>query len=91
LAVTDRDGAYGIVRAHVKARELGLRLIVASQVTAEDESTIIFLAQDRSGYANLCRLLTAGRLRSEKGESAVTWDEIYQHAAGVIALWGWRP
>ena len=88
LAVTDRDGVYGIVRAHVKARELGLRLIVGSQVTAEDESTIILLVQDRGGYANLCRLLTAGRLRSEKGESAVTWDEIYQHAAGLIALWG---
>jgi error-prone DNA polymerase len=88
LAVTDRDGVYGIVRAHVKARELGLRLIVGSQVTAEAESTIILLAQDRSGYANLCRLLTAGRLRSEKGESAVTWDEIYQHAVGLIALWG---
>jgi len=88
LAVTDRDGVYGIVRAHVKARELGLRLIVGSQVTADAESTIILLAQDRSGYANLCRLLTAGRLRSEKGESAVTWDEIYQHAAGLIALWG---
>jgi error-prone DNA polymerase len=88
LAVTDRDGVYGIVRAHVKARELGLRLIVGSQVTAEDESTIILLVQDRGGYANLCRLLTAGRLRSEKGESAVTWEEIYQHAAGLIALWG---
>ena len=88
LAVTDRNGVYGIVRAHVKARELGLRLIVGSQVTAEDESTIILLAQDRSGYANLCRLLTAGRLRSEKGESVVTWDEIYQRAAGLIALWG---
>ncbi|HVH92710.1 MAG TPA: error-prone DNA polymerase, partial [Candidatus Acidoferrum sp.] len=44
--------------------------------------------QDRHGYANLCRLLTAGRLRSEKGESAVTWDEIYHHVEGLIALWG---
>ena len=65
-----------------------MRLIVGSQVTVEDESTIILLAQDRRGYANLCRLLTAGRLRSEKGESAVTWDEIYHHAEGLIALWG---
>ena len=88
LAVTDRDGVYGIVRAYVKARELGVRLIVGSQVTVEDESVIIFLAQDRCGYANLCRLLTAGRLRSEKGESAVTWNEIYHHAEGLIALWG---
>src|SRR6185295_16317380 len=28
------------------------------------------------------------RLRSEKGESAVTWNEVYAHAAGLIALWG---
>jgi error-prone DNA polymerase len=88
LAVTDRDGVYGIVRAHVKARELGLRLIVGSEITVKDESVIILFAQERRGYANLCRLLTAGRLRSEKGESAVTWDEIYHHAEGLIALWG---
>jgi error-prone DNA polymerase len=88
LALTDRDGVYGIVRAYVKARELGVRLIVGSQVTVEDESVIILLAQDRHGYANLCRLLTAGRLRSEKGESAVTWDEVCRHESGLIALWG---
>jgi error-prone DNA polymerase len=88
LALTDRDGVYGIVRAHVKARELGIRLIVGSQVTLTDESIIILLAQDRHGYANLCRLLTTGRLRSEKGESAVTWDEVFQNAGGLLALWG---
>jgi error-prone DNA polymerase len=88
LALTDRDGVYGIVGAHVKARELGVRLIVGSQVTVKDESIIILLAQDRHGYANLCRLLTAGRLRSEKGESAVTWDEVCRHGSGLIALWG---
>jgi error-prone DNA polymerase len=88
LALTDRDGVYGIVRAFVKARELGLHLIIGAQVTVEDESVIILLAQDRRGYANLCRILTVGRLRSEKGESAVTWDEIYHHADGLIALWG---
>ena len=27
-------------------------------------------------------------MRSEKGESAVSWDEICHHAAGFIALWG---
>jgi error-prone DNA polymerase len=49
---------------------------------------ILLLARDRCGYANLCRLLTAGRLRSEKGESIVTWDEICRHASGLLALWG---
>jgi error-prone DNA polymerase len=88
IALTDRDGVYGIVRAHVKAREVGLRLIVGSQVTVNDGSVIVLLAQDRTGYANLCQLIATGRLRSPKGESAVNWDEVYQHAAGLIVLWG---
>ena len=47
LALTDRDGVYGIVRAHVKAREAGLHLIVGSEITVDDGSTIVLLAQDR--------------------------------------------
>ena len=87
LALTDRDGVYGVVRAHVRAREVGLKLIVGSEITINDGSTIVLLAQDRGGYANLCRLITQGRLRSEKGQSAVTWDEVCAHAPGLIALW----
>jgi error-prone DNA polymerase len=33
LAITDRDGVYGMVRAHVKARELGVQLVCGAQVT----------------------------------------------------------
>jgi error-prone DNA polymerase len=88
IALTDRDGVYGVVRAHMKAHELGMKLIIGSQVTMADDSVIVLLAQDREGYANLCRLITKGRLRSEKGESAVTWDEICAHARGLVALWG---
>src|SRR5262245_44173647 len=87
IALTDRDGVYGIVRAHVKAREVGVKLVIGSEITTEDGSPIVLLAQDRAGYANLCRLITKGRLRSEKGESAVTWDEVCAHAPGLIALW----
>src|SRR5688500_3303975 len=88
IALTDRDGVYGVVRAHVKARELGIKLIIGAQVTVDDGSTIVLLAQDRGGYANLCRLLTKGRLRSEKGESVVTWEEVCAHATGLVAIWG---
>ncbi len=88
LALTDRDGVYGVVRAHVKAREVGMKIIIGSEVTVVDGSTIVLLAQDRNGYANLCRLVSKGRLRSEKGASAVSWDEVCAHAPGLIALWG---
>ncbi|MCG3135480.1 MAG: Error-prone DNA polymerase [Planctomycetes bacterium] len=88
LAVTDRDGVAGIVRAHVAAREHGVRLVVGSEMTVSDGSTITLLARDRGGYANLCRLATRGRLRCPKGSSQVTWDEVAAHAAGLVALWG---
>ena len=80
-----------MVRAHVKARELGMQLIVGSEVTVSDadtESACVLLAASRKGYANLCRLITAGRRRRPKGESRVTWPELCRHAGGLIALWG---
>ena len=95
LALTDRDGVHGMVRAHVKAKELGVRLIVGAEVTVDDAagaaaqpSTCVLFAANRTGYANLCRLITAGRLRRPKGESRVTWPEVCERAEGLIALWG---
>ncbi len=88
LALTDRDGIYGVVEAHVKARELGIRLIIGSTVTIDDGTCLVLLVVDREGYANLCRLLTLGRRRSAKGESRVGWQEVCVHAGGLIALWG---
>ena len=106
LALTDRDGVQGMVRAHVKARELGVSLIVGAEITigaAADAtgvvlgstgvtpaptSTCVLLAMNRTGYANLCRLITTGRLRRPKGESCVTWPEVCARAEGLIALWG---
>jgi error-prone DNA polymerase len=101
LALTDRDGVYGIVRAFVKARELGVHLITGSQVTVDNElpengeanssrlkTALVLLAEDRAGYANLCQLLTAGRLRSKKGECAVSLREVCERAPGLLALAG---
>jgi error-prone DNA polymerase len=88
LAVTDRDGVYGVVRAHVKARELGLKLLLGSELTVDDGTTMTLLATDRGGWASLCRLITKGRLRSDKGQCVVGWAELCEHAEGLIALWG---
>lgn len=86
--LSDRDGVYGIVRAHQRAKALGIRLIVGSEVTLEDQSTIVLLAQNSRGYRNLCRLISHGRLRSPKGSSSVSWEALYEHADGMTALWG---
>ncbi|MCP4574101.1 MAG: DNA polymerase III subunit alpha [bacterium] len=95
LALTDRDGVYGAPSAWQASKDTSLRLIVGSQVTVQPDesspaSSIVLLAATRQGWRNLCRLLTSGRLRCEKGRCWVTWQEVAAHAPGLIALWGGR-
>ena len=85
VALTDRDGVYGVVRAHQKARELGVQLLLGAQVTL-GQGKVVLLVENRQGWANLCRLLTVGRLRSEKGECQVSVEEVSAHASGLLAL-----
>ena len=99
LVLADRDGVHGVVRAHVEiGSERTPRLIVGAQVTVADDpddpaartAALLLLAQNRAGYANLCRLISAGRRRCRKGESRAGWQEVADHAAGLIALWEGR-
>ncbi len=46
------------------------------------------LVYSRSGYQNLCHLITRMKLRSKKGEGAVCKEELQEHAAGLICLTG---
>ena len=98
VALADRDGVYGIVKAYSAQKELREssgeavpRLIVGSEVRTElapgSITSILLLAENRDGYANLCGLISAGRMRSAKGESLVTLAEVCEHAPGIVALW----
>src|SRR5262249_21989844 len=46
------------------------------------------LISSRTGYQNLCRLITKMKLRTQKNEGAVFEDELEKHAAGLICLTG---
>src|SRR5438270_4719198 len=52
------------------------------------ELRIPLLVSSRTGYQNLCRLITRMKLRAKKGEGAVTAQELEQHAEGLICLTG---
>ncbi len=43
-------------------------------------------AQTRRDYANLCRLLSTGRLRLPKGKSRVEWNELRGHSEDLVAV-----
>lgn len=85
LAITDRNSLSGVVRAHVAAKEHGLPLIIGAELTPRDAPPLVVWVPDRSAYANLCLLLTAGRRRAPKGECHLTLADIAQYANGLIA------
>src|SRR2546421_12527399 len=86
MALCDRNGVYGAQRFSVAAREHGIRPIIGAELSMEDGSILPVLIENRTGYKNLCELLTQAHLRSEKGKCAVRWDELPQFAQGLVAL-----
>ena len=84
----DRDGVYGAPRLHQAAVKAGLRAIVGCTLSLAGGGELYVLVADRSGYQNLCRLLTESKLRSEKGASVVTWDDLEGRTEGLICLAG---
>ena len=88
MALLDRNGVYGAQRFAVAAREKNVRPIVGSELSMEDGGVLPVLVQNRTGYKNLCELLTQAHLRSEKGSCLVRWDELAGFASGLIALVG---
>jgi error-prone DNA polymerase len=88
LAICDRLGVYGAPRFHAAAADAGVRPIHGAELALEDGSTLPVLVENRTGYANLCQLLTRAHLRAPKGEGVIRWDELPEFADGLVALTG---
>src|SRR5438477_11313478 len=86
MALLDRNGVYGSQRFSVAAREHNVRPIVGCELLMEDGGILPVLVENRTGYKNLCELLTQAHLRSEKGKCAIQWDELPQFEQGLVAF-----
>jgi error-prone DNA polymerase len=112
IALGDRDGMYGAPRFYQAARQYGLRPMVGAELTLDDASfgdrqetatepaRLYVLVPDRERYQNLCRLITASKLRiigrntggspkyPAKGDGRVSLDDLERFGHGMIALAG---
>ena len=88
IAITDRDGLYGAVRFAQAARECSIPAIIGAELTLEDQSHLVVLAESKEGYANLSRLLSRARLDNPRGEPQTPYELLARHARGLIALSG---
>ncbi len=88
VAVCDRDGLYGAARFFSAAKEHGIRAIVGAELTLECDSVLPVLVQSRTGYRNLCQLITQAKLRGTKTDAPVRIGELAEFAEGLVALTG---
>jgi len=91
LALTDECSLAGIVRAHVAAKEQGLKLLVGSQFQVQCDApfTLVVLATNLNGYGNLCEFITRLRRNAPKGTYRLTLKHINADALAdclVIAV-----
>jgi error-prone DNA polymerase len=68
LALTDHDGVYGSLEFAHAAKHLGVRPITGAEVTLDGGAHVTLLVETPQGYANLCRLLTAGHAHTRPKE-----------------------
>ncbi|WP_099655547.1 error-prone DNA polymerase [Acidovorax sp. 56] len=66
LALTDECSVAGVVRAHIRAKALGLHLIVGSEF-AYPGFRLVALARNAQGWGNLCQFITTARRSAVKG------------------------
>ena len=85
LAITDRNSLAGIVRAHTAAKDADLRLIVGVELHPVDGPPLVVWPIDRAAYGRLCRLLTKGRFKREKGSCHISWHDIIAASEGLLA------
>jgi len=86
LAITDECSLAGIVRAHVAAKEVGLKLIVGSEIEFDEGPRVVLLATDRTGYGNLSALITRGRRNALKGHYRLSLADLADGVPGCLAL-----
>ncbi len=90
LAVTDRNGFYGVVRFAEAARAVGLPTVFGAEVSllregvggadgpggAPEGAPLVVLARGPEGYARLARALSTAQLAGEKGAPRLTLEEL---------------
>ncbi len=87
LAITDECTLAGIVRAWQASKEVGLPLIIGSEVQIEGGLKLVLLAENLTGYQALCRLITRARRRAEKGRYQLLFEDLNEPVDGLLAIW----
>ena len=88
MALTDHSNVSGAVEFQKTALALGLKPIQGAEITTEDGTHLTLLAENKTGYHALCRLLTAGYAYGSRHQALVPWEALAKNNRGLIVLSG---
>jgi error-prone DNA polymerase len=84
IAITDHNSLAGVVRAHGAAKDAGLRFVVGCRLNLVPSLSLLAYPTTRAAYGRLCRLLTLGQRRAIKGDCILSFEDVCDHAEGMI-------
>ncbi|MEE4154129.1 MAG: error-prone DNA polymerase [Erythrobacter sp.] len=89
IGIADANSFAGVVRIHTEARTLKLRPVIGTRIETVEGLAFLAYPQDRAAYGRLCRLISAGRMRTltgewqEKGVCEIDLAMLAAHSEGV--------
>jgi len=95
IGITDRNTLAGVVRAFAASRDEKkpkdprhdrIKLLVGSRLETRDGCSLLAYPTDLDAYKRLSRLLTLGNRRTEKGQCDIGFDDLAEHAEGLLAI-----
>ncbi len=88
VALTDTNTLAGVVRAHVAAKDAGLRFVLGCRLRLLDLPgvSLFVYPTDMASYGRLCRLLTTGKRRAPKGQCHLRLEGVEQWNQGLLAI-----
>ncbi len=97
VAMTDWHNLFGLVKFYKAARKHGIKPIIGADlrlsdpVTPQKYSVLTLLVANRTGYLNLCRLLSRSFIegRQSGGQPRIGPDWLDQDTDGLVMLTGW--
>lgn len=91
LALTDHNSLCAAVKFSAACESHGIRPILGSEITLEDETHLTLLARNRTGYARLCKLITEAYHHGGRLQPRLPWDRLLSEASSdIICLSGCR-
>lgn len=89
VAVTDSNNMFGALEFAIEAAASGVQPIIGIQVLyTEAEHQLVLLAQDETGYRNLCRIISDAYMDGEADQVVISKDSLKEFSDGLLCLSG---